>query len=121
MARRPSGRPDPAAPLSPSYTGLWIECGGSPTTADAIVRCMETNVTTLRGETAAPERLRIPPYNTDAEQALLGAIFFNNAAYGRVAEFLQPAHFGNAVHGRIFAAIGKLIERGQNALSLIHI
>ena len=29
--------------------------------------------------------------------------------------FFRPEHFGNAVHGRIFAAIGKLIERGQIA------
>ena len=36
-------------------------------------------------------------------------------AMRRVAEFLLPEHFGNAVHGRIFAAIGKLIERGQIA------
>jgi len=62
-----------------------------------------------------PELIRIPPCNTDAEQALLGAILINNAAFFRVSEFLQPEHFGNAVHGRIFAAIGKLIERGQIA------
>ena len=61
------------------------------------------------------ERSPQPPSNTEAEQALLGAILVNNAAYGRVAEFLAPEHFGNAVHGRIFAAIGKLIERGQIA------
>jgi replicative DNA helicase len=61
------------------------------------------------------ERAPQPPSNTEAEQALLGAILVNNAAYGRVAEFLASEHFGNAVHGRIFAAIGKLIERGQIA------
>ena len=44
-----------------------------------------------------------------------GAILINNMAHGRVAEFLLPEHFGNAVHGRIYAAIGKLIERGQIA------
>ena len=58
---------------------------------------------------------RTPPFNTDAEQALLGAILINNGAYARVAEFLLPEHFGNAVHGRIYAAIGKLVERGQIA------
>ena len=42
-------------------------------------------------------------------------MLINNAAYHRVAEFLLPEHFGNAVHGRIYAAIGKLIERGQIA------
>src|SRR5205814_6337319 len=50
-----------------------------------------------------------------AEQALLGAILINNTAHSRVAEFLMPEHFGNAVHGRIYAAIGKLLERGQIA------
>ena len=78
---------------------------------------METNVTSrvalLREPN--PELLRTPPYNTEAEQALLGAILINNTAYYRVCEFLQPEHFGNAVHGRIFAAIGKLLGRGQIA------
>ena len=72
-----------------------------------------SRVTPLRG--ADPEPIRIPPYNTDAEQALLGAMLINNATYSRVSEFLQTEHFGNAVHGRIFAAIGKLIENGQRA------
>jgi replicative DNA helicase len=61
------------------------------------------------------ERAPQPPANTEAEQALLGAMLINNAAYHRVAEFLLSEHFGNAVHGRIYAAIGKLIERGQIA------
>lgn len=64
---------------------------------------------------ADPEIVRTPPYNPEAEQTLLGALLINNAAYLRVSEFLQPEHFGNAMHGRIFAAIGKLIERGQIA------
>ncbi len=61
------------------------------------------------------EHVPQPPANTEAEQALLGAILINNAAYGRVGEFLLPEHFANAVHGRIYAAIGKLLERGQIA------
>src|SRR6266853_4858253 len=61
------------------------------------------------------DRVPQPPSNTEAEQALLGAILINNAAYGRVAEFLAPEHFGNAVHGRLYAAIGKLLDRGQIA------
>jgi replicative DNA helicase len=62
-----------------------------------------------------PALIRTPPYNTDAEQALLGAILINNGAHARVSEFLQPEHFGNAVHARVYAAIGKLVERGQTA------
>jgi AAA domain/DnaB-like helicase N terminal domain len=57
----------------------------------------------------------VPPSNTEAEQALLGAIFVNPVAYSRVAEFLAPEHFFLAVHARIYAAISKLIERGQVA------
>src|SRR5260370_16658911 len=61
------------------------------------------------------DRVPQPPSNTEAEQALLGAILINNTAYGRVAESLAAEHFGNAVHGRIYAAIGKLLDRGQIA------
>ncbi|HTZ79970.1 MAG TPA: replicative DNA helicase [Stellaceae bacterium] len=72
-----------------------------------------TNVTPLREGADTP--FRTPPHNIEAEQALLGAILVNNQAYHRVAEFLRPEHFAEGVHGRIFAAIGKLIERGQIA------
>lgn len=57
---------------------------------------------------------RIPPHNYEAEQALLGAILLNNRAMERV-EFLRPEHFADPTHGRIFAACGKLIERGAIA------
>jgi replicative DNA helicase len=69
-------------------------------------------VTPLREGDAA---YRSPPHNLEAEQALLAAILVNNAAYHKVAEFLRPDHFAQGVHGRIFAAIEKLIERGQIA------
>src|ERR1700730_14343725 len=74
---------------------------------------MQTIVTPLREPNL--DRLPQPPANIEAEHALLGAILVNNTAHSRVAEFLMPEHFGNAVHGRIYAAIGKLIERGQIA------
>lgn len=58
---------------------------------------------------------RIIPHNYEAEQALLGAILVNNAAYDRVSDFLIADHFADPVHGKIFAAAAKLIERGQLA------
>src|SRR5579863_3643554 len=78
---------------------------------------METTTTSRVTPLRDPDLDRVPqpPANTEAEQALLGAILINNAAYSRVAEFLLPEHFANAVHGRIYTAIGKLIERGQTA------
>jgi replicative DNA helicase len=58
---------------------------------------------------------RTPPHNLEAEQALLGAILLNNRAYEQVSEFLRADHFAEPVHGRIYAACGKLIDRGQIA------
>jgi len=79
---------------------------------------METgsnNVTKLRadGSNVAPQRT--PPVNFDAEKALLGAILANNLVYDRVNEFLRPEHFGDSLHGRIYEAVGKLVQRGQIA------
>jgi len=68
-------------------------------------------VTPFRGG----EAVREPPLNLDAEQALLGALLVSNRPYLAISEFLFPEHFGNASHGRIYAAIGKMIERGQVA------
>src|ERR1700757_556668 len=69
------------------------------------------NVTRLPG--AEDARLREPPHNFEAEQALLGAILVNNPAYQRVAEFLRPEHFADPLHGKIYDSLLRLIERGQ--------
>ncbi|MEM7222453.1 MAG: replicative DNA helicase [Pseudomonadota bacterium] len=61
---------------------------------------------------------REPPVNYEAEQALLGAILANNAAYEKVAEFLVAEHFAEPLHGRIFEACGRLIEQGRIANSV---
>ena len=58
---------------------------------------------------------RLPPSNTQAEQALLGALLANNKAYERVSEFLAVEHFADPVHGRIFSAIQRRCEAGQIA------
>jgi replicative DNA helicase len=58
---------------------------------------------------------RLPPSNLTAEQALLGALLSNNRAYDRVSEFLLPAHFADAVHGRIYQSISRRIEASQIA------
>jgi replicative DNA helicase len=74
----------------------------------------------LGRETAEP---RLPPRNHDAEIGLLGAILINNRAYERVSEFLRPEHFSDPLHGKIYAASGTLIERGQlaNPTTLRHV
>jgi replicative DNA helicase len=79
----------------------------------------ETIVTRLRApdrDVAPPAHaFRTPPRNIEAEQALLGAILVNNRAYERVSEFLRKEHFADPIHGRIYEACGRLIERGQIA------
>ena len=76
------------------------------------------NVTPLRQTGETPPR--VPPHNYEAEMALLGAILANNLVFDKVNEFLRPDHFADALHGRIYEAAGKLIERGQiaNVLTL---
>src|SRR5277367_5163105 len=58
---------------------------------------------------------RVVPHNIEAEQALLGSILVNNIAHERVGEILEPEHFYDPVHGRIYGAITTLINRGQIA------
>lgn len=70
-------------------------------------------IRTMQGQDA-PE-YRVMPHNEEVEQALLGALLVNNRALEKVSEFLRPEHFYSAVHGRIFDAISKFIERGQDA------
>src|SRR5258706_1046384 len=63
---------------------------------------------------AAPE-YRQAPFDIEAEQALLGAILVNNDAYERVSSFLEPQHFHEALHQRIFEACARLIRKNQLA------
>ena len=59
--------------------------------------------------------LRRPPANLEAEQALLGALLANNKAFERVSEFLEPEHFADPVHARLYEAIRRRVEAGQLA------
>jgi replicative DNA helicase len=53
--------------------------------------------------------------NLEAEQALLGAILVNNAAHDRVLDFLEPSHFYDPLHQRIFEVATRLIAAGKQA------
>src|SRR5215204_1974607 len=61
------------------------------------------------------DTFRTPPHNLEAEQALLGAILVNNEACDRVSSFLDPSHFFEAVHARIYEAASTLIRAGKLA------
>jgi replicative DNA helicase len=55
------------------------------------------------------------PANIEAEQALLGALLFDNAAFERLGDHLQARHFFEPFHQRLFAAIETHIRKGQLA------
>src|SRR5271165_891944 len=58
---------------------------------------------------------RQAPHNIEAEQALLGAVLINNESFDRVSGFLQPGHFFEPLHGKLFEIMGKLIQAGKHA------
>ncbi|MFN3585078.1 replicative DNA helicase [Phenylobacterium sp.] len=55
------------------------------------------------------------PANIEAEQALLGALLFDNAAFERLGDNLQARHFFEPFHQRLYAAIETHIRKGQLA------
>src|SRR5580658_1070701 len=55
------------------------------------------------------------PHNLEAEQALLGALLFDNAAFERLSDHLQARHFYEPLHARLFAAIEEHVRKGQLA------
>lgn len=55
------------------------------------------------------------PHVLEAEQALLGAIFVNNEAFGRVSSIVRPEHFFEPLHGRIFELCEDAIRSGRAA------
>jgi replicative DNA helicase len=66
---------------------------------------------------AAPDTpvFRAAPHNVEAEQALLGAILVNNEAFYRVSDFLEPVHFFEPIHQKIFELGASLIRAGKIA------
>jgi replicative DNA helicase len=58
---------------------------------------------------------RLAPHNIEAEQALLGALLVNNEAFYRVSDFLQPEHFYEPIHQRIFDLAASLVRAGKVA------
>ena len=67
-----------------------------------------------RKQVAAEPAFRAPPHNIEAEQALLGAILVNNEAFYRVSDFLEPKHFFEPVHRRIYELAGGLVRANSS-------
>ena len=74
----------------------------------------ETNLA-LVNAAQADDKSRSVPHSQDAEQALLGAILLNNPLYYEIEGFLRADHFYVGVHGRIFEAMARILEKDQVA------
>src|ERR1700728_3851821 len=70
---------------------------------------------TARRQLPAAPMFRAAPHNIEAEQALLGAILVNNEAFYRISDFLEPKHFFEPIHQRIFELAGSLVRAGKLA------
>src|SRR5690349_15601622 len=71
---------------------------------------------TARKQVEEPAPLyRSAPHNIEAEQALLGAILVNNEAFYRVSDFLEPVHFFEPIHQKIYQLARDLIRAGKLA------
>jgi replicative DNA helicase len=55
------------------------------------------------------------PANVEAEEALLGALLYDNAAFERLGDHLQARHFYEPFHQRLYAAVEAAIRKGQLA------
>jgi replicative DNA helicase len=58
---------------------------------------------------------RSAPHNIEAEQALLGAILVNNEAFYRVSDFLEPQHFFEPIHQKIYELTRSLVRANKLA------
>ena len=70
----------------------------------------------LRKQVEEPAPLfRSAPHNIEAEQGLLGAILVNNEAFYRVSDFLNPEHFFEPIHQKVYQISRDLIRAGKIA------
>jgi len=59
------------------------------------------------------------PQSLEAEQALLGALLYDNEVYHRISSIVQAKHFHDPVHVRIYDSISTLIEHGKLADAIV--
>jgi replicative DNA helicase len=62
---------------------------------------------------AAGDGLRLPPHSIEAEQAVLGGLMIDAAAWDQIADRVMAEDFYRNDHRLIFAATAGLIERNQ--------
>lgn len=63
-----------------------------------------------RGVPADTQSIRVPPHSTEAEQAVLGGLMLDNAAWDKIADRVAGSDFYRADHQLIFAAMAALAD-----------
>jgi replicative DNA helicase len=58
---------------------------------------------------------KLAPHNIELERAVIGVILVHNDAFDRVSDVLQPEHFYEGVHRRIYEVITTLLRSGKIA------
>ena len=76
----------------------------------------------LPSRASEPDAASLLPQNLEAEQALLGALLHDNRLLESVSDFLQPLHFFDPFHSRVFEAIQHFSAKGlmANPITLKH-
>jgi replicative DNA helicase len=62
---------------------------------------------------AAPDPLKVPPNNVEAEKAVLGSILLRPDSFLEVANILKPEDFYREAHAIIYQSIQELFNRGS--------
>lgn len=58
---------------------------------------------------------KLPPHNFEVEMGLLAAILANNRVLERFMDVVQPHHFADSRHHRIYQEARKLVDAGKQA------
>ena len=61
------------------------------------------------------DSLRVPPHSIESEQSVLGGLLLDNAAWDRIADFINADDFYRYDHRLIFQSIVKLISASRPA------
>src|ERR1019366_2764961 len=112
---RPAERPWRRRPISPSSKRSATSSKPRPMRSLRRRRLRAANFENFKlGITPkAGEGLRLPPQSVEAEQAVLGGLMLDSAAWDQVADRVLAEDFYRKDHRLIFAAVAGLIERNQ--------
>lgn len=67
-----------------------------------------------------PEEIRHEPYSVEVESALLGSLLVNNRLIDIASAELEPAHFFDPLHARMFEFVVYLATEGDVSPLLLH-